>query len=156
MGARSPAGQLVGGGADGVVGDGADLAEVLGDDQVRVQLGQQVDVQVVDGQGGPQQLPHRPVQDPAGAVGREPGAGQGRQPGHLWRVVALMGDSDQVLAGPRAQTISVAEGSSDTTRTVHPPDHRSDGSRPGRAEVTFLAVDRLCSGRLASGDPPTS
>jgi hypothetical protein len=58
--AHRPAGQLVGGGADGTVGDGADLAQVLGDDdQLRVQLGQQVDVQVVDGQRGPEAGPGR-------------------------------------------------------------------------------------------------
>jgi hypothetical protein len=94
------AGQPVDGRAHAAVGHGADLAQVLGDDQLRAQLGQQVEVQVVDGQGGAQQLPHRPVQLAAGPGPLEPGAGDGRQLGHLGWVVALVGDADQLLAGP--------------------------------------------------------
>jgi hypothetical protein len=104
-----PAGQLVGGGAD--------LVQVLGDNHLWVELGQQVDV--VDEEGSSQQLAHRPVQRPARPAGREPGAGQRRQLGHLGRVVALVGDPTSSSPAPRAQMISVADGSSDTTRKLH-------------------------------------
>jgi len=95
------AGQPLGGRAHGAVGDRADLAQVLGDDHVRGQRGQSVDVQVVDGQGGPEQLAHRPVDVAAGASVREPGGGEGREPGHLRRVVALMRHPDQLAGGPQ-------------------------------------------------------
>jgi hypothetical protein len=87
-------------GADVVEADGADPAQVLGHDHVRGQVGQQLDVDVVDGQRVGDEPADRTVHAGAGGKRPDPGPGQHGPAGHhLWRVVALVGDADQLVVG---------------------------------------------------------
>jgi len=89
-------------GPDVVEADRADPAQVLGHDHVRGQGGQQLGVDVVDGQRVGDQLADRTVHAGAGGKWPDPGRGQHGPAGHrLWWVVALVGDTDQLLAGTR-------------------------------------------------------
>jgi hypothetical protein len=90
-----------------------------GGDQSRVQLGVQIDVQVVDAQGRPQQRTHRPVQvpSPPPAGSREQVSTGSSATSAGWSHSCETPTSSP--PAPRAQTISVADGSSDTTRKLH-------------------------------------
>ena len=78
-------------------GDRADLALVLGDDQVGCERGEQRLVDAVDREARGEALPQGAVDFPAGAARVDLGCGDHRQATHVRRKIALVGHPDQVL-----------------------------------------------------------
>ena len=81
-----------------LVGDRADRADRLGDDQVRLQLGEQLLVELVERPPLGHRRLHRGVDlAPRSSPARDRGAGQVGEGFRLGRVVALVGDRDDVV-----------------------------------------------------------
>ena len=83
---------------DVVVGDGADLADRLGDDQVRRQLRQTFLVEAVEGPAFADHLLDGGIDLSRVEPLRQDGRGQVRQLGRRGWVVALVGDADDAVA----------------------------------------------------------
>ena len=89
--------------ANVVVGDGADRAERLGDDQVGALGGKRLLIELVERIAGADQLPHPGVDLRRLEALGDDAAGQARQPRRRLRVVALVGDGDDLLAEPERE-----------------------------------------------------
>jgi hypothetical protein len=85
-----------GGRADVVERDGADVAEILGDDHVGARRLQAFELDLVDGQRVPKDGAHLAVDLPAAPHRAQAGARQGREPPDALREVALVRDPHQV------------------------------------------------------------
>ncbi len=81
-----------------LVGDGADLADRLGDDQLRLQFGQPFLVERVEGAPFADDLLYRRVDLAGIEIRGKDRRGQVRQLGRCRREVALVGDADHVPA----------------------------------------------------------
>ncbi len=108
-----------------VVGDGADLADRLRDDQVGRELGEQVLVERVEGLAAPDKLANAGVDLGGGEPGVEDAAGQVRKPGRLGRKVALVRDRDHVIA--QAEREQRLGGRGDEAGDTHRPNLLRDG-----------------------------
>ena len=98
-----PAGQARGDRADVVVGDGADRAQRLGHDQVGLELEERSLVELVERLTATDEVAH-PTVDLGGLEPlRNDAAGQGRERRGLGRMVALVGDGDDLAAEPERE-----------------------------------------------------
>ena len=95
---------------------GADLALVLGQDHVRRQDAELLGIDGVDGEAALDQPAHAFVDGEARAFGFELRRREAGKGSHVRWEVALVGAADQFVAAPRAQTISVRLGKSETIR----------------------------------------
>ncbi|OLD06328.1 MAG: hypothetical protein AUI90_13295 [Deltaproteobacteria bacterium 13_1_40CM_3_69_14] len=87
------------GAANVVQRDRANLAEVLGDDDVGTSIAKALEIDLVDGEGVAQHFADRAVDRPAGRQGPDAGGGQDGQLTDVGWEVAFVGAADQLRSG---------------------------------------------------------
>ena len=91
-------GELSGRRTDVFEGNRADLAQILGDDDVRPRALQAFDIDVVDRQGIGEDATHIAIDDHARGAGHDPRRGQDRQALNLFWPITFVGDTHERIA----------------------------------------------------------